>query len=107
MTQWYYRRRGHSHGPFSPKQFKQLALTGRIQPSDELRRNDMPDWVAGTKIEGLFPRMPVRSPDSADTPSGRRSRKGRFLGLKARAILIAAAICAAALALGMAFVWRH
>ena len=106
MTQWYYRRRGQSYGPFTPKQFKQLALSGRIQPSDEIRKDDMPAWVPGTKIEGLFPRAPVRPPDSADTPSGPRFRKGRFLGLKGVAILIAAALCAAALALGTAFVWR-
>ena len=105
MTQWYYRRHGRSHGPFSPKQFKQLATSGRIQPTDEIRKDDMPNWVPGTKIEGLFPRLPVRPQEEAQPqPAGRRKAR-RFLPLKA--LLLALTLGAAALALGWAFVWRH
>jgi len=107
MTQWYYRRHGRSHGPFSPKEFKQLAASGQIQPTDEIRKDDMPNWVPGTKIEGLFPRLPVPPQAEAQPRPARQRNARRFLPLTARALLIAAALGAAALALGWAFVWRH
>ncbi len=74
MAQWYYRRHGRQHGPFSPKQFKQMALGGEVQPSDEIRRDDMGGFVAGTKIEGLFPREPVAMPvPKTGTPASPRA----------------------------------
>ena len=107
MTQWYYRRHGRPHGPFSPKEFKQLAASGQIPPTDEIRKDDMPNWVPGTKIEGLFPRLPVRPLEEAEPPPARRRRARQFLAPMARALLIAVALGAAALALGWAFVWHR
>jgi hypothetical protein len=107
MTQWYYRRYGRSHGPFSPKQFKQLATSGHIQPTDEIRKDDMPNWVPGTKIEGLFPRLPVRPPEEPEPELAGQGEARHFLPKAAGALLVGAALGAAALALGWAFVWRH
>jgi len=106
MTQWYYRRHGRQRGPFSPKQFKQLAVTGAIQPTDEIRKGDMVEWVPGTKIEGLFPRTPVAPPFPEE--GGNARRKGaRATAMAVRGVLIAAAVGLAVVGLGIALGWRH
>jgi hypothetical protein len=58
---WYFYKDGREQGPFTPKQFKALAVAGEVQPADRVRK-DGERWVEGTKIEGLFPEEPVSRP---------------------------------------------
>ncbi len=103
MTQWYYRRHGRQRGPYSPKEFKQLAVTGAIQPTDEIRKGDMEEWVPGTKIEGLFPRTPVAPPGGSDNAA----RTGaRIRALAVRGVLVLVALGLACAALAAALGWR-
>ena len=104
MTQWYYRRHGRQRGPYSPKQFKQLAVTGAIQPTDEIRKGDMDEWVPGTKIEGLFPRTPVAPPLPRGTGDATRMW-ARTKALAVRGMLIVAAVGLAIIALSVALGW--
>jgi len=61
---WYYKREGHCFGPYTAKEFKDLALSGELMPTDLIRRDGMPEfeWVLGGKIEGLFPKDSVPPP---------------------------------------------
>ncbi len=105
MTQWYYRRHGRQRGPYSPKQFKQLAVTGAIQPTDEIRKGDMDEWVPGTKIEGLFPRTPVGPPPGGSENAARTG--ARIKALAVRGMLIVVALGLAIVALAVALGWCH
>jgi uncharacterized protein DUF4339 len=52
---WYYARGKSKHGPVSAKELKQLAESGKLQPTDLVWRTDMPDWRKASTIKGLFP----------------------------------------------------
>ncbi len=80
-TRWYYTEQGQRLGPVSSTQLKQLAASGRLQPSDMLWKEGMAQWAAASQVNGLFsaatkaatvpPPIPVPStltPDSSDLP---------------------------------------
>lgn len=63
MAQWYVVRDGKEHGPITPEKLKELAVTGRLQPTDPVRRDDMPAPRAAGEVKGLFP--------ASEKPAGR------------------------------------
>jgi len=54
-NQWFVGRNGKEQGPFSSQQLKSLAAAGKIQPSDDVRRDDMKGYVKAQSIKQLFP----------------------------------------------------
>ena len=53
--EWFYTRDGKSRsGPVSTDQLRALARSGQLQPSDMVKRSDMPKWLSAAKVHGLF-----------------------------------------------------
>jgi hypothetical protein len=73
-TQWYYIEKGQRLGPFSSDELKQLAGSGRLQRSDTVWKQGMPQWVPASHIKGLFSaavqaHTPGKPPPSPGVPS--------------------------------------
>lgn len=64
---WFVKHRGKEQGPFSPKQLKHLAESGKITPENEVRMGNDGDWMAAAKIKGLFGSSSKQT-DSAYSP---------------------------------------
>src|SRR5262245_14842519 len=55
MARWYFARDNkHKHGPFSPAQFKQLAVSGQLLPTDMVIREGSRKWAVAAAVKGLF-----------------------------------------------------
>jgi hypothetical protein len=54
MAKWFYAIEDQPAGPIDPAALKQLATTGRLKPTDKVRREDMADWYEATQVKGLF-----------------------------------------------------
>jgi hypothetical protein len=54
-SQWYYTEQGQQSGPVSPAQLKELATSGRLQPTDMVWKEGMAQWSSAGQIKGLFP----------------------------------------------------
>ncbi len=65
MAHWYLIRNGQQHGPISDQQLQQYAVAGQIQPTDQVRRHDMPNPVLAGAIDGLFPKVVTASSQPA------------------------------------------
>ena len=66
-SQWYYTNQGQQCGPVASDQLKQLAAAGRLQPSDLVWKQGMPQWSAASHISGLFPNAPPAGNGPATT----------------------------------------
>jgi hypothetical protein len=58
-SQWYYAHRGQRHGPVSEQEFRRLAATGALQPTDLVWQQGMKAWEPAAQIKGLFPSTPA------------------------------------------------
>ncbi len=70
---WFIVRDGKEHGPFSGQQLKEMAATGKLQPDDKVRRDDMQAASKASAIKGLFASVEVTpakppAPTSSETP---------------------------------------
>jgi len=54
-VQWHYNRAGKQNGPVSEDQLKQLAASGKLQPSDMIWREGMDQWDQANTVPDLFP----------------------------------------------------
>jgi len=54
-SQWYCNRDGKQLGPFTDQQLKQLAASGMLQLTDQVRRDGTAKWVSASRVKGLFP----------------------------------------------------
>ncbi len=113
-TNWYYRRGGRDHGPFTPKQFKSLAAAGIVQPTDMIRKDGMPEgkWIVGNKVDGLFPTEPIPPPDSIPEaleaqiptrPSDPEAEEEAVRGKSKTPLLVAAVVILVAVVAGAAW----
>jgi hypothetical protein len=67
--QWYYRKGTARFGPVSSADIKKMATEGKLEPTDLLRGVGMTEWVAASKIKGLFPKTEsVLSPKTEIKP---------------------------------------
>lgn len=72
--QWYVRKGGKKHGPFTNDQLKKLAATGKIDRTDLLWKEGMEKWVPCSAAKGLFsavaaaPLSPSPLPPAFDNP---------------------------------------
>ena len=62
---YFFSREGKQYGPVSAGQLKKLADAGRLLPTDQVRRGDMPNWVSARAVKGLF----APPPSSPSTPA--------------------------------------
>jgi hypothetical protein len=53
-SDYYFTRDGKQYGPVSASQLRTLAETGRLQPTDKVRKEGMANWVAASSVKGLF-----------------------------------------------------
>ncbi|MHB8736839.1 MAG: DUF4339 domain-containing protein [Terriglobales bacterium] len=52
--QWFYSHGGVKSGPVSPEELRQLAASGKLRPTDLLRRDGTLKWRLAAKARGLF-----------------------------------------------------
>jgi hypothetical protein len=80
--QWYYTDQGQRLGPISSDQLKQLAASGRLQPSAFVWKEGMAQWAAASNVDGLFPAelQAVRSSPPPLPPSFQESQQPRASG---------------------------
>jgi hypothetical protein len=63
---WYVTRDGKKLlGPYSSEQLKQLAASGKLKPTDMLRKGNAATWMPASRINGLFDRPPTKVPKDA------------------------------------------
>jgi hypothetical protein len=78
-NEWFYARGTKRMGPFSPRQFKDLADAGTIVPSDTVWKDDLKVGVLASRVRNLFVRttvpvlpviedVPLPAEDAASTP---------------------------------------
>jgi hypothetical protein len=54
-TRWFWTGNdGEKHGPFTPLEFKDLAASGQLLPTDWVKKDGMTKSVKATRIKGLF-----------------------------------------------------
>lgn len=53
MAQWYVIRSGQEQGPITDQQLQELASTGALQPTHEVRRRGTGQRVIAAKVQGL------------------------------------------------------
>ena len=66
--QWYVKKGGKKHGPFSTDQLKKLATSGKIDRADLLWKEGMEKWVACGSAKGLFAAEPAAARPAAPPP---------------------------------------
>jgi hypothetical protein len=64
--EWYYSQNGQKRGPVSGADLKQLAASGKLQPTDLIWKQGMEKWVPARLVKGLFP--PAAPPVGTPAP---------------------------------------
>jgi outer membrane biosynthesis protein TonB len=59
---WYYAHGPDKTGPFSGRQLKELAASGRIVPGDTIWKDGIERGVPASKVKNLFPASPPPPP---------------------------------------------
>jgi len=67
--QWYYSQQGQRKGPLSEEQFKQLASSGQLKPTDMVWKSGMDKWIQASKVKGLFASAASNEPPPIAPPS--------------------------------------
>ena len=56
-SKWYIRREeGDSDGPYTSWQIQMMAKSGEVQPTDQMWKEGLTDWIKAKRIKGLFPK---------------------------------------------------
>jgi hypothetical protein len=53
--QWFFSKDGAPQGPFTSRELRAAAASGRLSPDDLVRREGMATWAKASKVRGLFP----------------------------------------------------
>ena len=72
---WYLNRDGRTNlGPFTPDQLRQMAIEGRVVPTDKLWRTGEPTWIDASTLPYLTfpPPLPSVMPPIPDVNPARR-----------------------------------
>ena len=54
---WYFRKDGIEKGPITSQQLRALARKGVITAEDQVRREDLAEWLLATSVKGLVPEV--------------------------------------------------
>jgi hypothetical protein len=69
---WFYAQNKKKHGPVQLTQLRQLASSGKLQPSDMVLQEGSGKWLAASALPELFPvpapRRPASSPNGSPAP---------------------------------------
>ena len=57
-TEWFYTKDEQHVGPVTSEQLKALAASKGIQPTTQVWKEGMPEWVPASRVSGLFPKPP-------------------------------------------------
>lgn len=69
MAGYFYTQNKQKHGPVSSSELKQLAASGRLQPTDTVMKEGSNKWVAAGSVKGLFgERQAASAPAPAPVP---------------------------------------
>jgi hypothetical protein len=60
--QWYYGRDDQKHGPYSSRDLRELADSGKILPTDTIWKEGVERGVLAQKVKNLFPPSPATVP---------------------------------------------
>jgi len=72
--EWHYAKGDQKHGPIPSSELKQLATSGKLDPSDLIWKSEWTEWKRADSLKGLFPPgrsanappvLPDRSPPEA------------------------------------------
>jgi hypothetical protein len=66
--EYFFAKEDKQFGPFTAAQLKKLADTGRLQPTDKVRKSSMANWVSAAAVKGLF-QATTASPAGAAPPA--------------------------------------
>lgn len=77
-TRWYVKARQGVRGPFSASVLKKAAENGTLRRTSLVRAGEGGEWIAASRIHGLFPPTEGQSPTSETTkdPAGLRQFVG-------------------------------
>ena len=74
---WYFSRNGEPEEMISFRKLKRLVSLGRLQPTDKIWRNGMPEWRTIGELPGLFPEAGNGSHRNGKTASAHDSDHSR------------------------------
>ena len=57
---WMYYQNGMQFGPVTPERLRELASDGNLKPTDLVWRQGLADWIAASRLNGLF--TPLQAP---------------------------------------------
>lgn len=71
--QWFFSTDGHRQGPYTSRELRAAADSGRLGPDDMVWKEGMPNWLKAKKIKGLFPETNEKCVASQGSPGVRAS----------------------------------
>jgi hypothetical protein len=64
---WYLTKNGQQFGPLTQRQLSEMAVSGQLQPGDQLWTEGLPQWIAAETLTWLFPTSRRASAFSSET----------------------------------------
>lgn len=55
--QWYYTENGQQRGPIGAQELRQLAASGKLQPTDQVWREGMKTWQRASSVPEILPNL--------------------------------------------------
>ena len=81
---WHYTVGDDQFGPVTSDELKKLAAAGKVNPTDQVWKEGMDDWMPANKMQGLFSGQSGDGPVIKEMPSDSPPRRGGKLGGKPR-----------------------
>ena len=81
-SEWYYMQNGSACGPIGAEGLKQLAVSGNLQPSDQVWKEGMAEWAPASRIKGLFQHLQKAPPANLTSPNSQVEAPLDFLGTR-------------------------
>jgi hypothetical protein len=66
---WFCKVSGKQVGPLSSQQLKAMAAQGKLHPDDFIRQGEEGQWVAASRVKGLFPSQGAAKTTPAERPA--------------------------------------
>ena len=73
---WHYTVGDDQFGPVTSDELKKLAEAGKVNPTDQVWKEGMDDWMPASKMQGMFSGKPADAPKIEEMPSGSPPRRG-------------------------------
>jgi|LakMenEpi03Aug12_release.lakeMendotaPanAssembly.Ray.scaffolds.fasta_scaffold63438_5 hypothetical protein len=68
-SQWFFAKDGREYGPFDAAGLREAARSGQLRPTDQVRRGDLAQWAAASRVKGLFAEGAVAPSGKSAEPS--------------------------------------